>query len=222
MRNHKHDCVYTSSFSLEATAAKATATTIFLFTKHIIFLYHIIFNRRCCLCETIQTLWLLNLKLMCLVEVRNWIKRDGEDVSQQCWKEPMPKEQKKNQIKQFLFCEWAQWTHDWYYSSQGKRASESHTDGKGKIKEIDKKTRLWIMAVFNLVLWLTEKYRVHTEMLGFKYVMCCWLACSKMKYIFDHSNGLNGNRAEEKKRSAWQNQRQRFLYAYAFNENRMK
>lgn len=44
----------------------------------------------------------INLKLMCLVEVRNWIKRDGEDVSQQCWKEPMPKEQKK--IKSNNFC----------------------------------------------------------------------------------------------------------------------
>lgn len=87
------------------------------------------------------------------------------------------KSKKRNQIKQFLFCEWAQWTHDWYYSSQGKRASESHTDGKGKIKEIDKKTRLWIMAVFNLVLWLTEN-TAYTPKCSASNTLCVagWLA----------------------------------------------
>lgn len=68
--------------------------------------------------------------------------------------------------------------------------------------------------------------RVHIEIPDFKYsIYVAWSArqCFKMKYtssiVPTVLMGIKRKKAHT--RCAWQNQRQRFLYAYAFNENRM-
>lgn len=103
--------VYASSFDLEASAAVAAATTIFLFTKHIIFLLEpqqfLIVRVVVYYTKPFRRFWLLNLKLMCFgsKSEMEWKKRDGEDYAlQQCRKEPMPKRTKKYKIKLNNFC----------------------------------------------------------------------------------------------------------------------